>query len=308
MPIFKKNFCISLILAAVLLSGCQKKDENSQSESYDVSSVQSEESSLTNEDGIGYDDSPQGDISNGLWGWYGDISRPQNDSTPEVVQPNYDYSASRVYADDELVPSDWLRVDSRAEALTRVNDIITANTSGEDTESAVLALMNKNLLFYEIFYVGNGEVFTLDRETPYYYDDLEDPVYPVTSEYFTDVQSIYDLAYDTYKTSVAEEFLFGTYDRPRRLFAEENGIMYLNITALPIWWSIDPFIARSYLEITDKTDNKCTFIWHYPDIEMLNSPQNGYEYFYLKKTCTAEYIDGSWKLDRIIFNNELSDE
>lgn len=85
--------------------------------------------------------------------------------------------------------------------------------------------------------------------------------------------------------------------------------MYINTGSFPTagFGGPGPFLARSYVEITEKTDNKCTFIWHYPDVEGLNLPEDGYEFHYYEKTYTAEYIDGSWKLNKIIMNFDWSD-
>lgn len=305
---FKKHFGILFFLVAIVMSGCQQKDDNSKNESASASSLQSTESSHTSEDSFGIGDNSQGNSQGESSDYSSGFGTPeQSSSSSEYIPPGPDdgYSADRVWADDEVVPDEWLRVDSRAVALTRVNENIDADTSG-DPESAIPALMNKNLLFFEMIYEANAEeIIKFDWNEPYYSDGFEEPIYPVTSEYFPDVQSIYDFAYDVYKPSAVEWLFFGTDGNPQ-LFVEENGISYLNVSKLPNW-SDDPFYARSYIEITDKTDNKCTFIWHYADREMLNPPESGYEYYYFDKTYIAEYIDGSWKLNRIIFNNEDQD-
>lgn len=215
-----------------------------------------------------------------------------------------DFSAGRVYPDDELVPNEWLPVVSDAEAMDKFEKIIKSDTSATEPEGALTALINRNVLCYALFCGVSREMLNIDWDSPYYHPDFENPIYPFSTEYFSDTQTIYDLAYATYERPVAEKLLYGVWDlsdEPR--YTEENGQMYINNNAFPGGAGGPPaFIARSYVEITEKTDKKCTFIWHYPDVEGLNPPKSGYEFFYYDKTYTAEYIDGSWKLSGIINN------
>lgn len=289
---FKKYLGI-FILSSVLLSGCQNAD-SPQSESSDVSTAQSAESaydSSTVSDDTGIESS---DISSEQSEESGDF--PSEEEPPPIENQFY---AGRVYPDDELVPSEWIRVVSLGEVMEKVYEIIKADTSAKDPESALPALLNKNVLCYDIFF-GTKNLFDINWDAPYNSADLEYPIYPITSEYFPDVQSINDLVYDTYEQSVAEERLHGWGGEP--LFTEENGQMYINNRRFGLVGGPPAFLARSYAEIVEKTDNKCTFIWHYPDTEMLNEPESGYEFHYYEKTYTAEYIDGSWKLNKMVNN------
>lgn len=226
------------------------------------------------------------------------------ETDPSYLSPNHDYSVNRVYPDDEQVPSDWLRVASHAEAMDKFDEIIKADTSATEPKGTLTALMNRSVLCYALFFGVSRDILNIDWDSPYYYPDFENPIYPFSTEYFTDTQTIFDLAYATYERSVAEKLLYGVWDlsdEPR--YVEENGQMYINNNAFPAGAGGYPaFIARSYVEITEKTDKKCTFIWHYPDVERLNPPKSGYEFFYYNKTYTAEYIDGAWKLNSIITN------
>lgn len=225
-------------------------------------------------------------------------------SEEEPHQSESPFYAGGVYPDDELVPSEWIHVDSIAEVMEKVDEIIKSDTSAKDPEIALPALMNKNVVF-NLMILSVSSLFDINWDAPYNSADFENPIYPFTTEYFSDVQSIYDFAYQPYECSYVEEhFLFGTADNPKKLFAEENGQMYINTASFPAGLGGGPpaFITRSYVEITEKTDNKCTFIWHYPDVEELNPPKDGYEFFYFKKTYTAEYIDGSWKLNKMVIN------
>ncbi len=275
---FKKPLGISLILSIVLLSGCQINSNISQNESSTIPSTQPTESTY-------------------------DSSAASNNTDTKDTDMLFAFPADRVYGDDRLVPDKWIPIDSCMEGRDKVKEILSSDTSG-NPESAIPALMDKNRLVFLLIYAhGNSDyIYKWDGDTPYKFPNFEKPIYPLTftSEYFTDLQDIYKLVYDTYEKPVAERLLQGQNGEQR--FVEENGRMYANINAFPNW-SSNAFAARSYVEIKEKSDNKCTFIWHYPDIEMLNPPENGYEFFYFEKIYTAEFIDGAYKLNSIVFNN-----
>ena len=288
---FKKYLGI-FILASVLLSGCQNVDR-SQSESSDVSTAQSTESTYDSSAVLDSSTIESSDISS-------EQSEESSGFSLEEEPPPFEnpYYAGRVYPDDELVPSEWIRVDNDAEVMEKVDEIIKSDTSAKDPESALPALINKNVLIYGIFF-GTKGLFDINWDAPYNSADYEYPIYPITSEFFPDVQSINDLVYDTYEHSEADKHL---YRDGEPLFTEVNGQVYIYNRRFPLVGGPSAFLARSYAEITEKTENKCTFIWHYPDTEMLNEPESGYEFHYYEKTYTAEYIDGSWKLNKIVNN------
>ncbi len=230
------------------------------------------------------------------------------------------FPAGRVYKDDEKVPESWIALDSREEGMLKLDEIINADTSQKDPAKAIPALMDKNRLCFETFYQHGDKLIKIDWSKVYGYrevfDNIDEDVflwehtyYQFTSTCFKDVQSIYDLMYDTYDRDTVDLFFAERYPpadsitEPLPMLAEKDGDMYCDPTIFPIW-SGDPFIARSYIEITESTEDTCTFIWHYADVENNNPPKDGMEFFYYDKTCTARYVDGSWKLDNIIFNNE----
>lgn len=313
----KKRLSISLILAAMLLSGCQKKTESSQGESSDVSSSAPAESSVASSTKPTESSSVPAESSTVSSAKPEESSSvPTGSSVVSSVQPAESigfslpeeppygeppelFPADRVYPDDKLVPSDWLRVASYAEGMAKINDILNSDASGKDLESALAVLMDRNMLVHGFFF-GRMELFEFDWNSPYDSPDFEKPIYPMTSEYFYDVQSISDLVYGTYEHSAAEKILHGWKSEP--LLTEVNGQMYINVAKFPNL-SNPSFTAGSYVEITEKSENKCAFIWHFPDLEELNAPESGYEFHYFKKKYTAEYIDGAWKLTDIVFDN-----
>lgn len=294
----KKYLGVSVILTATLLSGCQTKTESS-----GVSSVRSDVSSAVPvESSAASSLQPVESSSVPAESSVASSAQPEDSSDfsfedPPYSEPPDPFPADRVYPDDELVPSEWLRVKTTSEVEEKIDEIIKSDTSAKAPESALPALMNKNVLCFDMFY---GSLLPVDWNAPYNSSNFENPVYPLKSEYFSNLQSIFDQVYDTYSSSAAEELLHGLNGEP--CLTEITGKVYINTTVFPNW-SSDPFVARSYVEIKEKTDNKCTFIWHYPDIEMLNLPQNGYEFFYYEKNYAAEYIDGSWKLSSVVFND-----
>lgn len=237
------------------------------------------------------------------------------ETSQSYLSPNEDFSVNRVYADDEVVPSNWLPVMSRAECMANIEEVMNIDTAGNFTEGVLSDLMNKNILCFGLFYGVSRDMFYIEWDDPYDYPDYKNPVYPIFPKqpgFLKGMQSesiihtIYDLPFDTYENSVAAELLYGVSDLKDELrYLVKDGQLYINNHAFPNW-SSDPFVARSYVEVIERSDNKRTFIWHYPDTEYLNHPQKGYEYYYYEKTYTAEYIEGSWKLTKVVFNNAES--
>lgn len=167
-------------------------------------------------------------------GWRAANIPVEYETTLSYLSHNHDYSVNRVYPDDEQVPSDWLRVASHAEGIAKIDDILKSDTSGKDLESTLTALMNRSVLCYALFFGVSRDILNIDWDSPYYYPDFENPIYPFSTEYFTDTQTIFDLAYATYERSVAEKLLYGVWDlsdEPR--YVEENGQMYINNNAFP---------------------------------------------------------------------------
>ncbi len=200
------------------------------------------------------------------------------------------------YGDDDSVPEDWLAVYTSTEAFAHFDEIANTDRS-DDLLEEILSLVNKNVL---VFSTMLGETFEIDRENPIEAENSETVVYPIKSQYFTDFESIRNLVFDTYALSIAKELLYGTEKRPYALFDVINGRMYVNPNALSNW-NRNPFSVRSYIEITDKSDDCCEFVWHYPDIEGLNDPKE-FKYFYFEKQYTSTYSDGKWVLNNVIID------
>lgn len=230
----------------------------------------------------------------------------------EDPNPSNDIFEVREFPDDKIVPAEWIPVYSFAEAAKNFDEIVSADVSNMDTADAIIALANKNVIFVDSFlshfwdadtdhpYYSENYTNPYASENPYYSDK---PLYPIllSSEYYTDIQEIYDLGSETYINDALNNEMNGFYyDRGklRKPFMKENGISYVDFWVLPIW-NFTPFRCRTYIEIVSETENKCSFIWHRPDWEMLNEPEEGYEFFYYSCDGEAVYENGSWKLSKV---------
>lgn len=154
----------------------------------------------------------------------------------------------------------------------------------------------------------SSHTFEEDSDNPITYGEEEITLYPATSLFFPDVKSIYDLAYSIYDHSVEDIYIYdpstasfylsGT-EKPRLFFMEIDGQMYVNPDCLNKKGGPESFVQTSYIEITDQSEDRCSFIWHYPDVEGLNEPDQYYTFFY-EKEYTAVYNDRAWRLTEVI--------
>ena len=180
-----------------------------------------------------------------------------------------------------------------------------------DTADAVIALANKNVIFLATHHY---EFWDSDVDHPYYSETYKNPyadenpsmyankpIYPIIllPEYYTNTQEIYDLGSEIYIDSALNDENDGFYydrGKPRKPFMKENGVSYVDVLVLPIW-NFLPFRLRTYIEIVSETEDKCSFIWHTPNWEMLGEPpEEGWEFHYYSCPAEAVYEDGSWKL------------
>lgn len=219
-------------------------------------------------------------------------------ATTTTTEASATTTGNTTYNDDDLVPKEWLSVYTTAEALEHFDEIANADFSDDDISAEILSLVHKNVLFFTTM---RGKTFEIDWDNPNEGEGAEADLYPIKSEYFSEIESIEILAYDTYTADIAEELLLGTEEDPRVLFTEKNGEMYIDPNCLSNW-SSEPFYMRSYIEITDTTDESVSFIWHYPDFEGLNEPDK-YNYFYYENSYTATYENGELRLAELLIND-----
>lgn len=223
----------------------------------------------------------------------------------------------REYPDDSIVPAEWIPVYSFAEAAKNFDEIVSADVSKMDTANAIIALANKNVIFMNSFW--SDYFWTIDYDHPYYSENYKNPNYPdkpiypllLSSEYYTDIQEIYDLGSETYTENALNDFYtpgvgISGEEISRKCFIKENGVFYVDLWAMPIW-DFAPFKCRTYIEIVSETENKCSFIWYIPDWEMLNEPEEGYEFLYYRCKGEAVYENGSWKLNDVSHDAYMPD-
>ncbi len=207
--------------------------------------------------------------------------------------------------DCEPIPDEWISIYSSFSVLSNFRSVINADTSGDDISRVIDSLVNKNVLFY---LTRKGETFEIDWDDPITYGDGGITLYPAVSVFFSDVRSIYDLAYSIYDPSAddiytydpsADSFYVPYPNGLRLFFTEIDGKMYVNPDCILKTNGPDPFSWSGDVEITDISDNRCEFIWHYPDSEGVIKPDKYYLY-YFDKNCTAVYINGAWRLTEVI--------
>lgn len=227
------------------------------------------------------------------------------EAIPNVTDYRNMYFEVHEFPDDKIVPAEWIPVYSFAETAKNFDEIVSSDVSNMDTADAIIALANKNVIFVDSF--APHLFWDADTDHPYYSENYKNPNYPDkpiyplsfrSSEYFTDIQEIYDLGSETYIEDALNEFYTPKEGISRKCFMKENGVSYIDVWATPIW-NFAPFMYRTYIEIVSETENKCSFIWYIPDWEMLNEPEEGYQYYYFNCNCEAVYENGSWKLSKV---------
>ena len=289
-----KKYIISLLLifAIILTCGCQITDDIPQiSDSGTISSPQ--ENVTDNKDIV----TAVTDNS--------DIVTTAADSGEIVTTPAV--TTEKIY---EPIPDEWIRIEDVRYALTHFNTIMNTDNSKGDIRDIISSLVHKNILYY---YTLSGETYERDWENLINYGDDESFLCAVKSVYFPDVKSIYELASSIYDVSTnkacsydpSANTLYWPWalpqtDKYRLFFTEIDGQMYVNKDCGINRGGPYPFTGTSYIEITEQTEDMCKLTWHYPDVERLNEPDKYVDYYYYEGHFTAEYIDGAWKLDRIL--------
>ncbi len=226
-----------------------------------------------------------------------ETTKPEEGVPSEIFDPST-YFEVHEFPDDKVVPAEWIPVYSFAEAAKNFEEVVSSNVSNMNTADAIVALANKNIIFVDSF--TTYLFWKADPNQVYQPEGGGNPLYPIISlNYYNNIQEIYDLGAETYTESALKKWY-----TPRSSYAagnpfiEENGVFYVDETGLPIW-NFAPFMDRTYIEILNETEDRCSFIWHRPDWEKLNEPEEGYEFYYYSCDCEAVYENGSWKLSKV---------
>ncbi len=89
------------------------------------------------------------------------------------------------------------------------------------------------------------------------------PLIRVYSEHFKSVQDIKNLYYQTYTETYAHYLFYGAEDKPLQIFIkDEEGLLWVDLQKVGNWVT-DPFRNQSYIEIVNRSESICEFIWHY---------------------------------------------
>ncbi|MCM1334474.1 MAG: hypothetical protein NC084_01185 [Bacteroides sp.] len=200
-----------------------------------------------------------------------------------------------------VVPENWREIYTYDEAFENFDTVAAPPPKGSSFEDEIVLLMNRNILCW-----SNGQLYPFE-----FLDDLPDSIGPglgetfpirVRSDYYKTVKEIEESERSTYTEAYADRFLYGTEERPWRLFlSDEDGIIWIDLLRVGNWVT-NPFRERSYLEITARTDEFCKFLWHYIDYTIeyhvpLHRTINGY----------AVRENGEWRLAYAVFSNPEMD-
>ena len=313
----KTKSCILGISAALILCGCSESElsvvnteESSSAITVSISeTVKTAEPEKTTEAAVLTEPEKTAEITE---------AEKTTEEIPNVTDYKTDFINKcfevREFPDDEIVPAEWIPVYSFAEAAKKFDEIVSLDVSNMDTADAIIALANKTVIFLGSF--TRWLFWDSDLDHPYYSENYENPfaselphyankpLYPIilSPEYYTDIQEIYDLGAEIYIDSALNDENDGYFyykGKTRKAFIKENGNSYVDELLIPNW-DILPFRYRSYIEIVSETEDKCSFIWHTPNWEMLGDPpEEGWEFNYYSCPAEAVYEDGSWKLSDV---------
>ncbi len=287
------------IAAAIMLCGC----ENSESRLPEVTTESSSTSAVFTSETVKVTEPTEITEAEETT----EETKPGGGVPSEIFDPSTCFEV-REFPDDKIVPAEWIPVYSFAEAAKNFDKVVSADVSNMNTADAIIALANKNVIFTDSFV--SYLFWDADTDHPYYSENYKNPyypdkpIYPMSLEYFADIQEIYDLGAETYTENAIKDF-YAPKGIPRKCFMKENGVSYVDVWATPIW-NYAPFMYRTYIEILSETEDKCSFIWYTPEweAEILNpdhcpKPEEGYEYYYHRCNCEAVYENGSWKLSDV---------
>lgn len=277
-----KRYGMSFLLAsAILLSGCQSTENDPQISNTNTSAPT--QNTANKDDPI----STVPDNSEIIT----DVTKNETDTTPAET-------TEKVL---EHIPDEWICIDDSFSTIVSFNSIINADCSKGEISDIIYSLVRKNVLYSLTKW---GCTFEIDWDNPVTYGEDELTLYPAISVFFHDVKSIYDLANSVYGTNDkiytydSDTNSFYSYDC--LFFTEIDGKMYVDPNCTVAKGAAEPFSVYTYIEITEQTEDKCKLTWHYPDVKGLNEPDKYLDYYYYEGHFTARYVDGAWRLDRVI--------
>lgn len=195
----------------------------------------------------------------------------------------------------------WIPIGDWYYALSKFITITSADCSKGEISDIIRSLVEKNVLYYLTL---EGQTVEMDWDNPITYGDEEITLYPVQSVFFPDIKSIYDFASSVYGDPAEEIYSYdpatsGFYSFGRLFFTEIDGKMYVNPNCYMKRGGVS-FYQRTYIEITEQTEDKCSFTWHFTDW-MHDEERGQFRNYYCEKEYTAVYKDGAWRLTECIW-------
>lgn len=201
--------------------------------------------------------------------------------------------------DGFVVPENWREILTTEEALENFDAIVAPPPKVASLEDEIVLLMNRNILCFD---TGELRSFELIDHISSVGGKSEMLLIRVYSEHYKSVQDIKNLYHQTYTETYAHYLFYGTEDMPLQLFIkDEGGILWVNMQNVGHWVT-DPFCNRSYIEIVNRSESICEFIWHYISYD---SADLSYEFFPVHHTINgfATNENGEWRLAYLIFDN-----
>lgn len=217
------------------------------------------------------------------------------DSSEGITERNVD----NWLLDGFVVPENWREILTTEEALENFDAIVAPPPKGASLEDEIALLMNRNILCFD---TGELRSFELIDHISSVGGKSEMLLIRVYSEHYKSVQDIKTLYHQTYTETYAHYLFYGTEDMPLQLFIkDEGGILWVNMQNVGHWVT-DPFCNRSYIEIVNRSESICEFIWHYISYD---SADLSYEFFPVHHTINgfATNENGEWRLSYLIFDN-----
>lgn len=198
--------------------------------------------------------------------------------------------ADNWYNDGFVVPENWIEVMTAEKAFENFEELKDAEQNEKSLEEIVAALMNKNVIAFELL---NGRGYEFDEQTD---------ISAIHSEYFDSYDDITDLINGTYTSDFTDEYL------SRKLFYQENDQLFAERNNLAKWVTAPFSDKTTYIEIlnTDNSIDTCSFIWHYVSWERWDYENNDTDEWYphhFQMTFQAVKENDEWRLTKMIFDN-----
>ena len=207
------------------------------------------------------------------------------------------------YLDGYVIPKNWKKILTTQEAFSQFDNLNQMDVS-KNVEDAIVLLMNRNVLVFNTMHLKafefNEDITGLD------YNNEDELIFIVNSQYFNYVDDIEKLVFNTYTKDCAESILYGSNENQQeRFISGDNGEIFVNLKKT-YNWSTEPFEYQTYVELTENDENSCEFIWHYIEWDFWDYNNNRTVELYphhKEMTFSATKEDSTWKLTSLIFDN-----